>query len=292
MKQIEKKNNLDLKKLIIKKQNIGRGTAAFVHLATYNQQIIALKEYKFNDAQFNNAHLASFQNELNILKLIDNRYITKLFGFHLNIRRKCLKFAFEYAPKGNLFELIHPIKPIEYEYRTALKILIDISKAMKYLNSKCIIHRDLKPKNVLLFENNHVKVTDFGDAVAVDYDCYDFKSFKMFEVAGTIGYKAPEMIQIDGDDGYDYKVDVFSFGCVVYEVLSKNYVSGLKNLTSWRSLRLRKHFAFIPDWLPKDFKNLIRACWQFDPRKRPEFDAIVGKLEKLLMEHSLKHKKK
>merc|ERR1712129_239556 len=153
-------------------------------------------------------------------------------------------------------------------------------------NSQAIIHRDLKPKNILLFETYHVKVTDFGDAVAVDYDCHDFKTFVLFEVAGTVGYKAPEMIQIDGDKGYDYKVNVFSFGSIMYELLSKQYVSGLRDLTNWRSLRLRKHLKFVPKWLPKEFADLLKDCWQFDAKRMPEFEEILQRLECLQMEHS------
>merc|ERR1712113_971799 len=100
-------------------------------------------------------------------------------------------------------------------------MLFDIAKGMKYLHSMNIIHRDLKPKNLLLFENFHIKITDFGESILIDTDCYNFSEYKLFDVVGTDGYKAPEIIQIDAVKGYNYKIDVFSFGTICYELYTQ-----------------------------------------------------------------------
>eukprot|EP01083_Nonionella_stella_P257030 880198_1 len=97
MRKIEKSSNLKLNKVTIKKQRVGRGTSAYVHLAMYNQNEIALKEYKFKDSEFNDRTLAEFENELNILDLANHPNIIQLYGFHLNIHKRILNLAFEYS---------------------------------------------------------------------------------------------------------------------------------------------------------------------------------------------------
>eukprot|EP01084_Bolivina_argentea_P171509 297133_1 len=284
MRKIEHQNNLDLHKIQIKKAKIGRGTSAVVHLALYNHREIASKEYKFNDTEFNNMALAEFQNELNILKVLNHSNITQFFGFHLNVHKKVLKFAFEYCPNGSLFDAIHPLftQP-SYQYKHMLQMLTDIANGMKYLHSRNIINRDLKARNVLLFDDYRVKITDFGESVLVDYDTTSFKDYHVYDPVGTTGYTAPEVLAVDQSQGYNYKVDVFSFGSICYEIYTKQFVSGIRYLTRHENLKHNLHLAMVPRECPKGFRQLIIKCWQFKPEKRPDFDAIVDRLNECMM---------
>eukprot|EP01084_Bolivina_argentea_P199660 341608_1 len=284
IKKIEKGNNLDLSKTQIEKQNIGRGRMAFVHYAKYNGTDIALKKYKFKQEEFNDDTLSQFENELHILQTLKHNNITTFFGYHLNISKKVLSFAFEYCHHGNLFQMIHPIGNINesnYSYNKTLNILLDIAKGMKYLHSKHVIHRDLNPKNILLFDNC-TKITDFGESIMID-DNKDFEQATVMDSRsiGTAGYKAPEMIKI-GIYGYNYKIDVFSFGSLCYELLTRKFVSGQKYLTHYNYLYNGEHCLLIPEDCPEQYGSLLYDSWKLNVSKRPNFKNIVQRLELMI----------
>jgi dual specificity tyrosine-phosphorylation-regulated kinase 2/3/4 len=96
--------------------------------------------------------------------------------------------------------------PIPY----AKKIAIQILKSLKYLKKLKIIHCDLKPENVLLtkYDPNKIKLIDFGSSCAINEKVYSYIQSRY--------YRAPEIIL---GLGYEYPIDMWSFGCVLFEVL-------------------------------------------------------------------------
>jgi len=150
----------------------------------------------------------------------------------------------------------------------------------------CIIHRDLKPDNMLLTGDMVLKLTDFGEARAID------DNSTMTQV-GTPIYVAPEIL-VSGR--YTSKVDSYSFGiCLVACIRSepsvlKYFVHGLCRhmkkkkamgigLAILNNRMLQKRWRpTLPTKLFKSLKKLICDCWQHDPELRPTFDEIVMRL--------------
>jgi eukaryotic-like serine/threonine-protein kinase len=98
----------------------------------------------------------------------------------------------------------------------ALAITADVADALGYAHARGFLHRDLKPENILL-AGGHALVTDFGLALAMD----SVERTKLTEtgaVVGTIYYMSPE--QLREDRHLDQRTDVYSLGCVVYEMLT------------------------------------------------------------------------
>jgi len=113
----------------------------------------------------------------------------------------------EYAENGTLFEYIRRKKKCSenesfiYFFQTAL--------ALDYLHKRNIIHRDIKPENLLLDKSGNIKVCDFGWSAEAD-------NAKRQTFCGTIDYMAPEMIK---NLPYDYHIDIWSLGVLLYELL-------------------------------------------------------------------------
>jgi eukaryotic-like serine/threonine-protein kinase len=98
----------------------------------------------------------------------------------------------------------------------ALRILRDVADALAYAHSRGIVHRDIKPENILL-TGEHAVVTDFGIARAVDAAGSDRLTETGLAV-GTPWYMSPE--QAGGADRLDGRADIYSLGCVAYEMLA------------------------------------------------------------------------
>lgn len=117
----------------------------------------------------------------------------------------------EYLAGGSLGKFLHHQQPNILPLKLVLKLALDIARGMKYLHSQGILHRDLKSENLLLGEDMCVKVADFGIS-CLESQCGSAKGF-----TGTYRWMAPEMIK---EKHHTKKVDVYSFGIVLWELLT------------------------------------------------------------------------
>ena len=118
--------------------------------------------------------------------------------------------AMEYLPGRTLKRLIREEAPLEVD--RAIDIAIQMLKAARFAHRRGVIHRDLKPHNVIIDDNDHVKVTDFGIARAGASDMTETGS-----IMGTAQYLSPEQAQ-----GHSVSApsDLYSIGIVLYEMLT------------------------------------------------------------------------
>jgi serine/threonine protein kinase len=150
--------------------------------------------------------------------------------------------------------------------------IIGLTCGMKYVHSHGIIHRDLKPSNVLLDSVTHrVHICDFGSSRFL------LTESTLTQQTGTPCYMAPEMYE---DVEYDFKVDVFSFGLIAYEIVAGQPFFS-RNLRPEQIMK-----KVLSDWRPSFpehvamwVRELISLCWSGDPARRPSFCEILATLE-------------
>ena len=98
-------------------------------------------------------------------------------------------------------------------YNTAIKIALQIAKALDCAHRNNIIHRDIKPQNILVTENGEVKVTDFGIAKSTDSQTITNTT----SIIGSAHYLSPEQAK---GTYIDFRSDIYSFGIVLYEMVT------------------------------------------------------------------------
>ena len=135
----------------------------------------------------------------------------------------------EYLNGGELFFHLH--RELKFSEDRTKFYAAEIALALNFLHNEGIIYRDLKPENVILTKSGHIKLTDFGlskiGSKGEDFNTYSF--------CGTPEYLAPEIII---GRGHSKMVDWWTFGLMIYEMLSGINPFKLKNLNKYEKLQL------------------------------------------------------
>jgi NIMA (never in mitosis gene a)-related kinase len=148
------------------------------------------------------------------------------------------------------------------------KILIQVLKGLKLLHDKKILHRDMKSANVFLFECGQAKLGDLNVSKLN-------KLGMLSTQTGTPYYAAPEVWR---DQPYDHKSDIWSFGCVIYEMCALQPPFKADDMAGLFKKVLRANYPQIPTHFSHDMRTLIKMLLQVSPQKRPTCDELL-KLE-------------
>jgi serine/threonine protein kinase len=193
--------------------------------------------------------------ERNVLSITNHPFIVKLYFAFQTMNR--LFLILEYCPGGDLSK--HLFFEKKFCESRAKFYICEVLLALENLHKRNIIFRDLKPDNVVLDEEGHCKLTDFGlskEGVS------DFQSAKSF--CGSIAYLAPEMIK---KQGHGKSVDWYLLGVLFYEMIVgiTPYFSNNKDQIFYNieNAELR-----IPQFVSKDAANLLKKLLEKNPLKR------------------------
>ena len=193
---------------------IGSGSfgKVFKILDKESNKIYALKRIDLNNNQFKE-NLKSIQTETQILKTIKSEYFVQ---FHESFKDgDSFYIVMEFCEHKDLRSFINTYKnnnKLIHE-QVIFTIMEELCLGIKEIHSKNIIHRDLKPENIFISDNYKIKIGDFGISKILDGTDYA-QTF-----AGSYCYLAPEIIN---ENKYDNKVDIWSLGCILYELCTLN----------------------------------------------------------------------
>jgi ankyrin repeat protein len=235
---------------------LGRGSFGEVYLV---QKIDTKKKYAMKvlnkDRILAQNLLKYVKAERNILSIMNHPFIIKLYyAFQTNSK---LFLILEYCPGGDLSKHLYFEK--KFSEPRAKIYICEVLLALENLHKNNIIYRDLKPDNVVLCDDGHCKLTDFGLSKEGVFDGNAAKSF-----CGSIAYLAPEMLQ---KKGHGKAVDWYLLGVLLYEMII-GVTPFFSNSKEEIFYNIENEKLVIPDYVSKEAADLIRKLLERNPSKR------------------------
>jgi serine/threonine protein kinase len=245
-------------------EEIGHGSSSTVLLVKDRNGTFAIKEF----------HHAVFQstiiNEVLVLAKLNHPCVLRLLGYVLPGKSSPAEIHMEWAQNGSLARVLGLVRTgrcPSFWNPTGIAIIISgIVLGMRFVHSHGFIHQDLNPSNILLNDRGRALIADFGSSRWESPDITPHAS-------GSDQYTAPELYI---EDDWGQKIDVYSFGLILYELLVGSPVFREDELRD--DILEKKLTGFMPAMgyrISPSMSNLIQACLQLDPILRPSFDDIL-----------------
>ena len=251
---------------ILKK--LGDGAYSIVYKVRRKQDgnIYALKKVKLqnlSDKERENA-----LNEIRILASLSHKNIIGYKDAFFDENSKTLNIVMEYADNGDMSQKIkYNLKHgLIFKENVIWNYLIQILEGLNYLHEKNIIHRDLKSANIFLTQKGSIKIGDLNVSKIA-------KVGMAYTQTGTPYYASPEIWL---DKPYDFKSDIWSFGCILYELCQLKPPfrgTSLKNLCY--NIQ-RGIYEPIMSFYSDDLRNIIGLMLKTNPNMRPTTSQILN----------------
>lgn len=247
-----------------------------VYKGNINGEVYAIKKMKWNACE-----------ELKILQKVNHGNLVKLEGFCIDPEDANCYLVYEYVENGSLYSWLHENQNEKLSWKTRLNIAADVANGLQYIHEHTrprVVHKDIKSGNILLDSNMRAKIANFGLAKSG-------RNAITMHIVGTQGYIAPEYLT---DGVVSTKMDVFSFGVVLLELLSGKEAIDEAGNVLWASAgRIlegseEEKAERVKQWVDKalfldscSMESMVNvatvaiACLRKDPSKRPSMVDIV-----------------
>ncbi|KAG6742187.1 hypothetical protein POTOM_055477 [Populus tomentosa] len=263
---------------------LGEGGFGDVYKGTLkNGKVVAVKKLALGQS---NRVKADFASEVTLISNVHHRNLIRLLG--CCNKGPELLLVYEYMANSSLDRFLFGEKRGSLRWKQRFDIILGTAQGLAYLHEQfhvCIIHRDIKSSNILLDDDFQPKIADFGLARLLPEN----QSHLSTKFAGTLGYTAPEYA-LHGQ--LSEKVDTYSFGIVVLEIVSGKKSSemiadpGAEYLLkkAWKLYEDGKHIELVDESLdPSEYvaehaKKIIEIalmCTQSSPTLRPTMSEVV-----------------
>ena len=242
------------------KKTLGEGGFGIVYLVEKDNKLYALKQYKM---KLKNEEIKQIKELINILSTINNEYLIKYYNtFMVN---DTLNILMEFAGNKDLKKFINEYKnKSEFiDEKIIRNIILQICKGLKEIHYHKLIHRDLTPDNIFINKNNQIKIGDFGISKALT-SSHNYAKTRL----GKSHYLAPE---IERGIEYNNKVDIYSLGCILYELFTLNEYYIDKYIEE-------KDCKINIEIYDSKYQELIDLLLKKDYHERPDINEVIDYL--------------
>ena len=251
---------------IISKLGEGAYSTVFKVMRTVDSKTYALKKVKLlnlSDKEKENA-----LNEVRILASVKSNYVVSYKEAFFDEKDRTLCIVMEFADNGDLYQKIveHKKKAVFFEESEIWKIFIQLVKGLKALHDLKILHRDLKSANVFLYKNGDAKIGDLNVSKVT-------RAGVGHTQTGTPYYASPE---VWNDKPYDNKSDIWSLGCVLYEMITLKPPFRAQDMEGLYKRVIKGQYSRIPERFSNDLFQIIQFLLQVNPKLRPSCEQILN----------------
>ncbi|XP_078426723.1 tyrosine-protein kinase JAK2-like isoform X2 [Cetorhinus maximus] len=274
-------------------QQLGKGNFGSVELCRYDPlqdstgDVVAVKKLQQSTAE----HVRDFEREIEILKSLQHDNIVKYKGVCYSAGRRNLRLIMEYLPHGSLRDYLQKNKD-RIDHKKLLAYASQICKGMEYLGTKRYIHRDLATRNILVENENRVKIGDFGLTKVLPQDKEYYKVKEPGE--SPIFWYALESLM---ENKFSVASDVWSFGVVLYELFTYSEKTKSPPSEFMRMIGSDKQGQMIvfhliellkvgrrlpnPDGCHDMMYLIMKECWNSASTQRPTFKELAQKVDSM-----------
>ena len=263
-------------------KQLGSGAFSTVSLVTrkQDQKIYALKSVQIS--KLSPVERQNSLNEIRLLASINHKNIISYKESFYNEENHTLNMILEYADDGDLQTKIISKKKFGcfFEEKTIWSIFIQMVKGLNELHKKKIIHRDLKSANIFLMKNGVCKLGDLNVAKVVENGLLRTQT-------GTPYFASPEIWE---DKPYSFKSDIWSIGCILYQIAGLKMPFQGKNIKEVYYNLKNINIPPLPDIYSPDLMNMVKKLLKLNPDERPSTqeileDEIIKKWMKIINEN-------
>jgi len=284
-------------------RTVGRGSYGQVDLLydKKSKELVAKKVFSpTGNQEIIKEGIIEAQREIKLLTKLRHKHIVRILGI-VEEKDKNIAIILEYAAGGDLERLLKRInRPIPWKIRC--RFFAELADALNYLHhhrmNKSYIHGDLKSQNVLLTDALSIKLADFGAIKIAKLTGFTSTSIDNYKnTQHTTLYTAPEYL-INPKKDVRCSMDVYSFGMVGYEILTRKEVFSGCNVPHGALLDLIKEngekpnveYIEVAKTLSRDsdesiifetLKEIVYQCWKFEAKDRPSMSNVKESIDEL-----------
>jgi len=264
---------INYKEIQMDKQ-VGAGSYGIVYRGRWKGIDVAVK--RFIKQKLSELRMLEFRAEMAFLSELHHPNVLLVIGACVKMPNLCI--VTEFMQLGCLRDMLAD-RSTKLPWQQRIVMLRGAAMGVKYLHTLEVplIHRDLKSSNLLVDETMNVKVADFGFARLKEENATMTR-------CGTPSWTAPEIIR---GDRYNEKADVYSFGMVMWEMLTRRQPFEGRNFMGVSLEVLEGKRPQVPNDCPGPYRDMMTRCWHAKPEKRPTVSEIVDFLSQLVSVDSI-----
>ena len=251
---------------IMSKLGEGAYSTVFKVKRNVDNKIYALKKVKL--LNLSEKEKENSLNEVRILASVKSNFVVSYKEAFFDEKDNTLCIVMEFADRGDLFQKIveHKKSAKFFEESDIWRIFIQLVKGLKALHDLKILHRDMKSANVFLFSNGSAKLGDLNVSKVA-------RRGLGYTQTGTPYYASPEVWK---DQPYDNKSDVWSLGCVLYEMITLRPPFRAKDMEGLFNKVCKGQYSKIPDRFSDDLFQVVQFLLQVNSSSRPSCEQILN----------------
>ena len=251
---------------IISKLGEGAYSTVFKVKRNIDQKIYALKKVKL--LNLSEKEKENSLNEVRILASVKSNFVVSYKEAFFDEKDNTLCIVMEFADRGDLYQKIvqHKKSAKFFEESDVWRIFIQLVKGLKALHDLKILHRDMKSANVFLFSNGSAKLGDLNVSKVA-------RRGLGYTQTGTPYYASPEVWK---DKPYDNKSDVWSLGCVLYEMITLRPPFRAQDMEGLFNKVCKGQYSRIPERFSDDLFQVVQFLLQVNSSNRPSCEQILN----------------